>query len=387
MVYFSWGDEMKNEPIHATAPDDFEGCGRKNNQRMKAFLVLQYLLKNSDEAHPAKIDDITNYLQDDCGIAAERRSVYKDIQEINVVHFMLADNCTFAEAEQALAEDDSLALIAYKKRKENGGYYVQEKNRSLSFENARLLAECVYSARFLSQKEKQQFIGLVSDSLSEHQASRLAHDVILLDAQSTMNPQTLNNIEKIKNALSGDGCKIKFQYWKYEIRDSIPKPTERRGGNSYVVSPYAMVIDNGNYYLRGIDERFQKKELRVFRIDRMRNVKLLQEPRTETEETKDLDMHDYTRHVFSMYGGKRERVTIRFVISALDAAVDRFGMENVVYSQIDKEHFTVTATIEVSTAFYGWLCGFGKKVKVIAPDWVADDFSAHVHKVAEMYQS
>lgn len=376
---------MKNNCVFESALS--EGSGRKSNQRMKAYVVLQYLLKNSDEAHPVKIDDITGYLQDNCGIDAERRSIYKDIQEINVINLMLADGCTFAEAEQVLVEDDALALIAYKKRKENGGYYVQEQNRSLSFENARLLAECVYSARFLSQKEKQQFIGLVCDSLNKHQASRLEHDVILLDSQSTMNPQTLNNIEKIKTALSGDGCKIKFQYWKYEIRDSIPKPTERRGGNSYVVSPYAMVIDNGNYYLRGIDERFQKKKLRVFRIDRMRNVKLLQELRTETEETKNLDMHDYTRHVFSMYSGKSERVTVRFVNSLLDVAVDRFGTENVIYSQIDEKHFTVTATVEVSDPFYGWICGFGNKVKILSPEWLVDGFTAHIQKISKRYQS
>ena len=373
---------MKNKSIRVVDPSS---CGRKNNQRMKAFLVLQYLLKNSDDAHPAKIDDITSYLQVNCDIDAERRSIYKDIQEINIINLMLMDGCSFTDAEQALAEDADLALIAYKKRKENGGYYVREQNRSISFENARLLAECVYSARFLSPKEKRCFVEWICDSLSKHQASGVEHDVILLDSQSTMNSQTLNNIEKIKTALTGDGCKIKFQYWKNEIQNSIPTPTERRKGGSYIVSPYAMVIDNGNYYLRGIDERFQKKDLRSFRLDRMRNVKLLQELRTETEETKDLDMHDYTRHVFSMYGGKRERVTVRFVNSALDAAVDRFGTDDVVYSQLDKEHFTATATVEVSDAFYGWLCGFGKRVKVVSPDWVVDGFSNHVHKIAEMY--
>ena len=106
---------MKNKSIRVVDPSS---CGRKNNQRMKAFLVLQYLLKNSDDAHPAKIDDITSYLQVNCDIDAERRSIYKDIQEINIINLMLMDGCSFTDAEQALAEDADLALIAYKKRKE-----------------------------------------------------------------------------------------------------------------------------------------------------------------------------------------------------------------------------------------------------------------------------
>ena len=215
----------------------------------------------------------------------------------------------------------------------------------------------------------------------------MSNNVVLLDAQSTINANTLNNIDKIKEALSGKGCKIQFQYQKYELQSAKPKLTYRRGGASYVVSPYAMMIENGNYYLRAIDERFKKKELRMFRIDRMRKIKLLQEPRTETEDSKALDMRNYARRVFSMFEGTPERVTIRFVVSSLDAAVDRFGTEDVVYSQIDEKHFTVTATVEVSEAFYGWICGFGKKVKILSPNWVADGFSAHIQKISEMYKS
>ena len=48
------------------------GHGKKNNQKLKPYLVLQYLLRHSDENHPINAYDITSYLQDDCGIYAER---------------------------------------------------------------------------------------------------------------------------------------------------------------------------------------------------------------------------------------------------------------------------------------------------------------------------
>lgn len=366
--------------------DKYKNCGRKPNQRMKAYLLLQYLLRNTDDEHAIPMADLETYLQDECGIDAERRSIYKDIHEINIANLML-DGTPYSEAEEALADDQDLALIRYNNSKKNSGYYICDQRRSLSFEDARLLSECVYAARFIPQRQKQDFVKLISDSLSEHQAARLDHDVVLLDAQSTINISTLNNIDKIKEALSGKGCKIQFQYQKYELQGANPKLTERRGGAPYVVSPYAMTIENGNYYLRAIDERYKKKTFRMFRIDRMRKIKLLQEPRTETEDSKSLNMRNYARRVFSMFEGTPERVTIRFVNSLLDTAVDRFGTEDVIYSQIDETHFTVTTTVEVSDAFYGWLCGFGNKVKVISPSWVADGFAAHVQKISEMYQS
>ena len=374
---------MKKESGFESTPSS--GHGRKNNQRMKAYLIMQYLLQNSDEEHPIKIDDITGYLQDVCGIDAERRSVYKDIKEINTVHLMLQDRCTFEEAAALLSDDESLALIQYKHLH---GFYVKDQNRSVAPLEARLLAECIYSSKFIPKGREQQYIDMVCSSLSSYQKEQINHEVFLLDRVSTLNRYTLQNIDTVKEALPpNEPQKLKFYYLKYTLQESAPKLTDRRRGKEYVVSPYAMLIDNGYYYLLAIDERYKEKKLRTFRIDRMRGVKILSEPRTVTEETKELDLQDYTRRVFSMYGGKRERVTIRFVSSILDAAVDRFGTENVIYSQIDEKYFTVTTTVEVSEPFYGWLCGFGNKVKILSPQWVVDGFAAHVQKIAQKYQS
>ena len=52
--------------------------GKRLNQKLKPYVVLQYLLKNTDENFIASAQDIVAYLQE-CGIDAERRSVYRDI--------------------------------------------------------------------------------------------------------------------------------------------------------------------------------------------------------------------------------------------------------------------------------------------------------------------
>ena len=55
----------------------------KELTKIERELVLQYLMKYSDENHVISAPDIVGYLQETCGIDAERRSVYKDIEEIN----------------------------------------------------------------------------------------------------------------------------------------------------------------------------------------------------------------------------------------------------------------------------------------------------------------
>lgn len=53
--------------------------GKKNDQKMKPFLVYEYLMRNSDASHTVSANEIVGYLQE-CGISAERRSIYTDIR-------------------------------------------------------------------------------------------------------------------------------------------------------------------------------------------------------------------------------------------------------------------------------------------------------------------
>ena len=61
--------------------------GKQINQKIKPYVVLQYLLKYSDENNVCSAFDIIAFLED-CGLSAERRSIYRDIEEINKVSLM-----------------------------------------------------------------------------------------------------------------------------------------------------------------------------------------------------------------------------------------------------------------------------------------------------------
>lgn len=62
--------------------------GRKANQKMKPYLVMEYLMRQTDENHAESADNIVAYLQE-LGIDAERRSIYRDIDEINKALWLL----------------------------------------------------------------------------------------------------------------------------------------------------------------------------------------------------------------------------------------------------------------------------------------------------------
>lgn len=362
------------------------GHGKKPNQKLKPYVVLQYLLKYSDENHAASAAEIIGYLEE-CGIYAERRSIYRDIEDINKVMWMMENDTSIHESEEVLAadNDDVEKIIVYDKSKK--GFYVRQRHFDLN--DIRLLAECVYSAKFIAEGQAHRLVDVVSEFVSEAQAEKIKHNAFLTDRVKTNNKQVLNAIATINEAMSKtlDGQphlqqKISFKYLKYSISD-IGQQVERRKGAKYVVSPFQLLINDGNYYLLAFDDRAQ--DMRTYRVDRMKDVQPTGEPREGAEAFATIDMKTYTQRVFSMFGGEQERVTIRFINPLLDTVVDRFGTKDVQYIKVDDSHFGVTTQVEISDQFFAWICGFGKRTKIIAPESVVQKHKDFLDKIRDLY--
>ena len=206
--------------------------GKKPNQKVKPYVVLQYLLKNTDEDHLATAFDIIAFLEDECGIEAERRSIYKDIEEINKVALMFQNGCAIDEAEQELEEnkdDNSIRLVVYDRSRK--GFYVSSAARQFDLNDIRLIAECVYSAKFITEGQAKRLVGnVICDFVSTHYAERIKHDAFLTDRVKTNNTDVLRSLSIINEAMSAklDGKthipeKIQFKYLKISI-DNISIP-------------------------------------------------------------------------------------------------------------------------------------------------------------------
>ena len=362
-----------------------KGHGKKQNQKLKPYLVLQYLLRQSDENHVVSAENIVGYLQETCGIYAERRSIYRDIEEINKAMLIVEEEIDVHEAEERIAENENEKLIVYDVHKK--GFYVRQRHFDLN--DIRLLAECVYSAKFIAEGQAKRLVDVVCDFVSENQAEKIRHNAFLTDRVKTINKSVLNNISTINEAMSKelDGEKhipekITFKYLKYSI-DNMGNQVERRQGAKYVVSPFQLLINDGNYYLLAYDD--YAGDIRTYRVDRMKNVSYTGIPRDGQEAFDKIDLKSYTQRVFSMYGGEKKRVTLRFINPLLDTAIERFGTKDVVYTKVDDTHFSVTAQVEISNQFFGWILGFGNKVKLLSPNDVTDQFRAYIDKIRGLY--
>ena len=369
------------------------GSGKRDNQKLKTYLVLQYFLKNTDERHPAKMQDILLYLQEDCGIEAERRSIYRDIDDINKILYMLdheEEGCTIQEAEDMIndpdyGEEEKFIISAGTNR---SGYYLCRRPHDIQVDDIRLLAECVYNARFISESKAKELIQVVSGLVSQWDAQEIEHDAFLVDRVKTNNSSVLSNVMTINYCMRRGTAaephtpeKITFKYQKYSIQD-VTKTVDRRKGERYKVSPFRLLLNDGNYYLLAFSDMDQ--EMRTYRVDRMKDVRTTAEPRDGEEAFAALDLKDYTQRVFGMIGGERHHITLRCINLLLDTMIDRFGTKNAHYSKADEKHFTVMTEVELSDQFFSWLCGFGNRVKIMEPE-IAAQFMTYLDKIIANY--
>ena len=365
--------------------------GKRNNHKMKPFFIYDYLMRYTDENNKASSTAIKAHLTE-LGIESERRSIYKDIEEINKAILLttrdaygLAKADSLEEAEELLKDDKEKTILYDKNEK---GFYVRKRHYSL--EDVRALAECVYASKFLDEKRAKRLVNVVCDLVSENDAFGLRRDVIQLDRGKSNSVSNYETLKKISMAMSRKRIqnsahipeKIKFKYLSYTLQGGL-KRTERRKGEWYVVSPYKLLISDGNYYLMGYDDRMQK--MVNYRVDRMKDVELTGEPRSGAETYNELSMENYLQEHFGMYQGEREHIRIRAINPLLDTFVDRFGTRDAIYAKDDDKHFTVVVSVAVSNQFFGWLCGLGNKVKIISPAPVVEEFKQYLDKMRGLY--
>ena len=85
-----------------------------------------------------------------------------------------------------------------------------------------------------------------------------------------------------------------------------------------------------------------------------------------------------------MFHGRQESVTLICRNTFAGVMIDRFGAD-VFMHPVDAEHFSCTATVNVSPQFFGWLTGLGEGVQVKTAS-VRKAYAVYLQKVAAQYR-
>ena len=304
---------------------------RSANQKLKLLCLCRILWERTDEDHPLTVPELIQALEA-WDIKAERKSIYDDMEALR-----------------------TLGMDVQSRKGKSPGWFLGE--RTFQLAELKLLVDAVQSSKFITQRKSSELIRKLESQASVHQARQLQRQVYVDRRVKSMNESVYYTIDKLHTAIANRKA-VTFKYFEYNVKK---EKVFRREGKRYTVSPLGLIWDNENYYLAGYDHR--SCEMRHYRVDKMLHIKLSKESREGNEHFKKLDMADYAKKSFGMFGGKERTVKLLVKNNLAGVIIDRFG-KDVMMIPADNEHFTVSVDIHVSKQFLGWVFSLGENIKI-----------------------
>jgi len=327
---------------------------RQDNQKLKIAYLMKIFSEKTDDAHGITMSEIIKELGD-YGVHAERKGIYSDISYLNDFGFEIESRQVGKGCE----------------------YYLV--SRTFQLPELKLLVDSVQSAKFITERKSRELIRKLETLCSENEARQLNRQVYVQGRIKTMNESILYNVDTIHSAINANQ-KITFQYWNWNVDKKMEL---RRDGELYKVSPWGLSWDDENYYLVAFDDT--DKKIKHYRVDKMLHINAVDEKREGQDSYKGIDMADYARKTFGMFGGEVRTVTIECDNSFAGVIVDRFGKDTTML-KVDADHFSINVPVAVSGHFFGWVFGLGDKVRITAPADVVKQMKKECASIQKLYK-
>ncbi|MGL4522238.1 MAG: helix-turn-helix transcriptional regulator [Bacilli bacterium] len=325
------------------------------NNRTRILRLIDVLRKYSDEEHPLTLEEIKDKLRletNDENLKVTNRTITTDLFDLDTYGIDIESIAAPGRPTQ---------------------YYLMK--REFDLHQLRILVDAISASRFITNDQKREIIRKLKSQTSVHQNKSLHNEMFSEYAIESQHNQLHYFIDNIHSAIANKQA-IGFQYGRYTIKKEFQLS---HGGKDYTVYPLALVWSSEFYYLIA---RYQPtNEIRHYRIDRMKNLKILE----ETYSRDSFDIHQYLSRVFNMYVGDLERIKVVFDEGLLNTVIDRFGLQANI-TEIDDEHFLLDTYVSRSKGLQRWLLTWGRDAQVIYPQSLVDEMREEVRGMYELYE-
>ena len=322
-----------------------------SHQKLKLFYLMKILLEKTDEEHTITVPEMIAELGK-LGISAERKSVYDDLEYLKL-----------------------FGLDVCSRKTRTHDYFIG--SREFELPELKLLVDSVQSSKFITHKKSMELISKIEKLTSEANAKKLHRQVFVTNRVKTVNETIYYNVDKIHDAIAANK-QITFKYYDLDVNR---KKVYRKNADRYTESPVALTWDDENYYLITYKEKYD--DYAHYRVDKMESIEITEEDRVLSEEP--FDLSAYSKTTFAMFGGEETEVSIKFENDLVGVVFDRFGTD-VRIVKADEDHFICTVNVAVSPHFLSWIVSFGRRAKIMSPDYVVDEMYALIRESLENYE-
>ena len=322
-------------------------------QKTRILTLMDMLERETDEDHGLTVSEIIERYEA-ANIKAERKSVYDD----------------FA----ALADYG----IDVKRERENGRTEYRLLSRKFELAELKILVDAVQSAKFITPRKSDELIAKLTTLASDRQSRELTRAVFVADRAKSMNEGVFIAVDAIHAAIR-DNKKVGFYY--FDLNEKKEK-VYRHDKALYEVSPYALAMDDGKYYMIAYDAAAEK--IKHYRVDKTERLAVLDLPRDGRELFKNFNLAKYVTEHFGMFGGEETLVTLRCENRLAQVVLDRFGKDVTLHRRGDSQ-FEVSVRVIVSAHFLSWVLSLSPEMTIAEPRSVRDRMRLLVESAAAEY--
>ncbi len=326
---------------------------RAEGYQLKLLYLMKIFLEETDEDHWLMREQLVDRLES-YGISAGVKSIGADIDRLRAFGM------------------DILHVRSHK-----GGYYLA--HRQFELPELKLLVDVVQASKFITAKKSTELIKKLESLTSHYEASQLHRQVYVTNRVKTGNESIYYNVDQIHTAMFNN-VKIRFKYYEWNVnKETVLK----KNGDDYMISPWMLVWDDENYYLRGYDT--QSGIIKHYRVDKMLDIRLTDVKREGRSYFENLDTAEFAKMTFGMFSGQTQDVKLCFENRLIGVVIDRFGTD-LMTRPVDENHFNVSVRVAVSPQFFGWVAALGTGVKIVYPESVVEEYRGYLKDLLGQYE-
>jgi len=361
---------------------------REPSKKMIVMYIFEVLRKYTDENHTLSQKEISDILKRDYHISAERKAIHryifelKDLLETDMREWGY-EICYSETSRMIPTKDEKTGEIILEENMIKSDFYLL---RPVSEGELRLLIDSLLFSPHISNSQGKELAEKLEGLSTVHFKSHIGH-VASLPVEKTDNQELFLNVEILDQAIN-ENRKVSFNYTEYGTDKKRSARKDADGADKiYIVSPYQMATNEGKYYLICNYDKYDT--VSNYRIDRIKNVKILDEPAKPYESLqwsggRRLDLSTYMKEHIYMYSSDSVHVKFKVLHAMVSDVIDIFG-KDVRFLDKDEKYVTVSSkTNEMA------MLQFAKRhipdVVVLEPQSLRDKVREKLEKSLEEYR-
>lgn len=333
-----------------------------HNNEGRFLILILILSKYSNDREMLDFNKINNHLlENNCNILAKKTLT----NHIN----------TIKELEESKIWNDFFGELIIEKKFRKNVF-----NIANIFEESelRVLSDLICYSKALSKFESERLIEKINKITNFEEAVRIKGKLKSIEKSKT-NSNILSNISNILEAIKTER-KISFNYCQYDYNQNLVCKKDQNNNKEYIASVVDIFIKKDFYYLAL--KKNNKEGIANYRIDKICNIKLLDE-KTEINR-ENFDLVEHIRKDIYMFSGKKEKVELVVKKGLKDLIIDEFGRDcKITYKG---EYLIVVIEVAINQGLISWILQLGENCEVKSPEILRLKITEQLEKILIKYR-